>query len=235
VPAQPSRQKARVGWGQRAALVVGVAVISTGFGLFLLPTARGQVSERGEPTKPKGLAPTASMPAESRSSDSRARARSPENTSSANTLDRADASVQDTGGDEDEPRFKPDPRTLEESLRRTQEREELRSRWNEEKRRDVPWSQSLTEGIIHGLVDNRVGEPASVDADCRETICRVILRSEGDSDREVMGVIRVARALHQETWLLAEDAEDGSYELELFLPRNGYRLSGGGGRIEPAE
>ena len=53
----------------------------------------------------------------------------------------------------------------------------------------------------------------------------------GDSQQAVMSLIH-ARELHVETWLLPEgDPRSARYHIEVFLPRDGYRLSGGGGKI----
>jgi hypothetical protein len=82
------------------------------------------------------------------------------------------------------------------------------------------------------LAENGVPPRALGQVDCRETICRLRLEAQSDEQQAVMALIRSARALHVETWLLPEEAEHGSgYFMDVFLPRDGYRLSGGGGQI----
>jgi len=70
------------------------------------------------------------------------------------------------------------------------------------------------------------------EVDCRETVCRFQLRTSNNTQGEVMSLIQVARELGEETWVRAEPQDnEPQSQIEVFYPRDGYRLSGGGGRI----
>jgi hypothetical protein len=134
-------------------------------------------------------------------------------------------------GTEADARFKGDEVSLEARLLRAQEHDELSRRLAPE-RPDPAWTASVEQRMHALLATNGVPVRALDAVDCRETICRLRLISEGVSQRAVMSVIHAARELHLETWLLPEeDPQSPRYHLDVFLPRDGYRLSGGGGRI----
>lgn len=129
-------------------------------------------------------------------------------------------------------RFKEDSLSLESRLRRAQEHDELNARLAPE-RVDPTWTASVERRMQTLLADGGISSRALESVDCRETICRLRLASESDRQQAVMALIHSARALHPETWLLPESDERGSkYYMDVFLPRDGYRLSSGGGRVD---
>jgi hypothetical protein len=86
------------------------------------------------------------------------------------------------------------------------------------------------------LAQNGVDSSAFGAVACRETICRFSLKSKTGKKTEVQSLIHVARSLDDQTWLDPEEQEDGSFGMQVYYPREGYRLSGGGGKIgEPKE
>ncbi len=42
--------------------------------------------------------------------------------------------------------------------------------------------------------------------------------------------LQAARDFEEETWIHPEKQDDGAWGTEVFFPKQGYRLSGGGGR-----
>jgi len=130
--------------------------------------------------------------------------------------------------------FKTDVVTVEARLRRAAEREELDHRWASEAA-DPVWGTQVKNHMVELLAADGVSARALDDADCRQTICRLKLTSSSDRKSDVMSVIHAARELHVETWLLPEqDEARGTYGIEVFMPRDGFRLSGGGGKIDHA-
>jgi hypothetical protein len=49
-------------------------------------------------------------------------------------------------------------------------------------------------------------------------------------------MVHAARDLETETWLMPEPSQEapGSWDIEVYFPRTGYMLSGGGRLIETA-
>lgn len=136
--------------------------------------------------------------------------------------------------DDERELFKTDVVTLETRLQRAAEREELSSRFEAEQH-DAAWSAELQKKMTELLAADGMSARALGKVDCRQTICRLNLTSSSDRKRDVMAMIHAARELHEETWLLPEEDEArASYSTEVYLPRDGYRLSGGGGRIDEA-
>jgi hypothetical protein len=130
--------------------------------------------------------------------------------------------------------FKTDVVSVEARLQRAAEREELSSRFEAEPH-DAAWSAELQKKMTQLLAADGMSARALGKVDCRQTICRLNLTSASERNRDVMAMIHAARELHEETWLLPEEDEGrATYSTEVYLPRDGYRLSGGGGRIDEA-
>jgi hypothetical protein len=145
----------------------------------------------------------------------------------------ASAAAAAKESDENAP-FKTDVVTVEARLRRAAEREELDHRWASEAA-DPAWSTQVKHHMVELLAADGVSARALDDVDCRQTICRLKLTSSSERKSDVMSVIHAARELHVETWLLPEqDEARGTYGMEVFMPREGFRLSGGGGKIDQA-
>jgi hypothetical protein len=122
--------------------------------------------------------------------------------------------------------------SAEQRVERMQERSELLGRWNEEAK-DPSWT-ARESSLIAGLLANaEFSRDHLKEIDCRETICRFQLQTSNNTYGEVMSLIGVAHELGDETWLRAEpQAKEPQSHIEIFVPRDGYRLSGGGGRID---
>jgi hypothetical protein len=124
--------------------------------------------------------------------------------------------------------------SLEARLQRAQERDELNARWVSEQA-DPQWGASVERRMHSLLSENGVLSRSLSTVDCRQTICRLQLRSANESQKSVTAVLAAARALHEETWVLPEEDEASStYSVDVFMPRDGYRLSGGGGKVDSA-
>jgi hypothetical protein len=129
-------------------------------------------------------------------------------------------------------RFVPDSASMEASLTRAQEHDELSRRFSSEQQ-DTKWAAEVEQQMQRLLHEGGISSRALQLVDCRQTICRLKLEAQSDRRASVMAVIHAARALHQETWLLPEEDEQGStFFVEVFLPRDGYRLSSGGGKVD---
>jgi hypothetical protein len=129
-------------------------------------------------------------------------------------------------------RFVPDSASVEARLTRAQEHDELSRRLSSEQQ-DPKWVAEVERQMQGLLRDGGVSSRALQLVDCRETICRLKLEAQSDRRASVMAVIHAARELHRETWLLPEEDEQGStFFVEVFMPRDGYRLSSGGGKID---
>lgn len=122
--------------------------------------------------------------------------------------------------------------SMEQRLERAHERYELLGRWNNEAP-DASWSSQLSSRIHYLLGNENFSSDHLKEVDCRQTVCRFQLRTSNNTHAEVMKLIRVARDLGEETWVRAEPHETApESHIEVFFPREGYRLSGGGGRID---
>lgn len=133
--------------------------------------------------------------------------------------------------------FIPDRLTLEDRLERAREQTELGTRWDREKP-DTEWSRESEGKIKEILLQRGLDADALKQIDCRETICRFRLDAVTDLHKEVGELAKAARALGRESWLMPEEVEGDParrYTIEVFFPREGYRLSGGGGRINDPE
>jgi hypothetical protein len=113
---------------------------------------------------------------------------------------------------------------------RAAERAELDKRWQGEAP-DAAWANDSGPRIAKVLADARQPPQALHAVDCRQSICRFELHSAGGTQGEVMALIHAARQLELETWVRPAQQPDGSWHMETFFPKQGYRLSGGGGRI----
>jgi hypothetical protein len=119
----------------------------------------------------------------------------------------------------------------EERAERAREREELDRRWKQE-RADGAWANVSGERITQLLAKEALPSHALRAVDCRQSICRFELRSSTGTEKEVMALIHAARELELETWVHPQQQPDGTWGMEVFFPKQGYRLSGGGGRID---
>jgi type IV secretory pathway VirB10-like protein len=97
---------------------------------------------------------------------------------------------------------------------------------------DGTWTNQSGSRVADQLARNQVQRSALQAIDCRQTICRFLLASSTDKQGEVGGLIQAARDLELETWLHPEKQADGTWRMEVFFPKEGYRLSAGGGRID---
>jgi hypothetical protein len=120
--------------------------------------------------------------------------------------------------------------SVEQRLMRARERQELMGRFSSE-RASSDWTREVSDLVDTTLSESDLDELSLKEADCRQTVCKLGLRSHGSNEDEVMGLIHAVRSLHPETWLWPEQQSDGSWDIEAFLPREGYRLSAGGGRV----
>jgi hypothetical protein len=127
--------------------------------------------------------------------------------------------------------FKETPEDLSE---RVAEREELGSRFARETA-DAPWTDEAGRKVAELLARGNLPSGALRAVDCRQTICRFVLASSTNTTREVGGLLQAARDFEEETWIHPEKQDDGTWRTEVFFPKQGYRLSGGGGRIDEAE
>jgi hypothetical protein len=139
--------------------------------------------------------------------------------------------LQKNEEDRKKQRFEGFAESLEQRLERAQERKELLVRWDKETQ-DQSWTREVSSHI-EGLLGNaKFSSDHLKEVDCRETVCRFQLRTSNNTQGEVMSLIQVARELGEETWLRAEPQDnEPQSQIEVFYPRDGYRLSGGGGRI----
>jgi hypothetical protein len=143
----------------------------------------------------------------------------------------AEAPQPPDSAEQDKAKFEGFPESLEQRLERARERAELVGRWDGESK-DAEWTRHELDRISTSLVraDLRYDQVQAVD--CRETVCRFELKTTGETYGEVMQLIRTARGLDEQTWVRAEPDETPSTStIEVFMPREGYRLSSGGGRI----
>ena len=113
---------------------------------------------------------------------------------------------------------------------RAKEREDLNRRWQSEAP-DATWASDSAPRIVKLLADARQSPAALRVLDCRQSICRFELHSAGGTHGEVMSLVHAARQLETETWVHPVAQPDGTWHMETFFPKEGYRLSGGGGRI----
>lgn len=121
--------------------------------------------------------------------------------------------------------------SLEARLQRAQERDELNARWVSEPA-DSQWGTSVERRMQSLLSEHGLQSRSLSTVDCRQTICRLQLHAANESQKSVTALIAAARALHEETWVLPEEDEASStYSVDVFMPRDGYRLSAGGGQV----
>ena len=111
------------------------------------------------------------------------------------------------------------------------ERKELHARWSTE-RVDRSWTRESSSRIASQLTVHSGSDTALLGVDCRETICRFELGSRDGAQSVVESLIRSVRSVHEETWLATGKDPSGVWRIEAFFPRDGYRLSSGGGPIE---
>jgi hypothetical protein len=123
-----------------------------------------------------------------------------------------------------------DHETPEDRADRLRERDELGKRWTEEPR-DSRWANEASARISDLLARAEQRSSALREVDCRQSICRFELQSATGTQKEAMALIAVARQFEPETWLRPYQQRNGSWRMEVFFPKQGYRLSGGGGRI----
>jgi hypothetical protein len=121
--------------------------------------------------------------------------------------------------------------TPEDLSERVAEREELGSRFARETA-DAPWTVEAGRKVAELLARGNLPSGALRAVDCRQTICRFVLASSTNTTREVGGLLQAARDFEEETWIHPEKQGDGTWRTEVFFPKQGYRLSGGGGRID---
>ena len=207
---------------KRSALFAAGLLVTGGAGLVAL-----EHSTRRAPSEPIAPAAAGSATAPQRLSDTNGSARRAAPPSDS-ALPASDAPAPKA---ERADRFRGGAPTLEARLRRAQEHDELSRRLAAE-HPNPAWSESIERRMQALLGENAVSSRALELVDCRETICRLHLRTEDDGQQAIMAVIRAALLLHQETWLLPEEDGDGSrFAVDVFLPAQGHRLSAGGGRI----
>jgi hypothetical protein len=216
----------------RTKLVIGVGSIALlgALGLSLRPGAR--VAERLEsrPSAPETTEPFEAAPAEPALPPT-ARSPSPAPVAVAPTpATAAEApSVAPEAGPPKPPEFKYSP-NLERALELASDRAVLTARWSNEMS-DPSW-RSVTAARLHTtLVERGVDPNAVTEIDCRATICRFALRTSSKMKADVDGLIQAARAIDEQTWTMPEE-QDAGYSVEVFFPREGYRLSGDGGRVD---
>jgi hypothetical protein len=127
------------------------------------------------------------------------------------------------------------PFALKESPEELRERQaeyaDLSERFNREAA-DGTWTNQSGSRVTEQLARNQLQKSALQAVDCRQTICRFLLASSTGKQGEVGGLIQTARDLELETWLHPEKQADGTWRMEVFFPKEGYRLSTGGGRID---
>lgn len=111
------------------------------------------------------------------------------------------------------------------------DRRDLGSRWSGEPS-DRAWTSETAERIAVILHGKQLDPSAVKEVDCRRTICRFALTSPSPKHGDVMATISAARETDPETWTMPDAQANGSYNVDVFFPRKGYRLSGGGGRID---
>ena len=142
-------------------------------------------------------------------------------------------SPSNTTPDEEEPRqytlARPTPLTLEELEVREQEAKMLTGRWASQDH-DADWSGRTAQAVATLLEESGFEQEVASEIDCRATLCRLVL--QGNDDQEAVELLHVARGIHDETWLDHSETDEGSWGIEVFFSRPGYRLSGDGGRIE---
>jgi len=109
-------------------------------------------------------------------------------------------------------------------------REELGARFARESA-DATWTDESGRRVAELLAKSNLQSGALSAVDCRQTICRFVLASSSTRGGEVRGLIQAARDLDQQTWLHPEKQGDDTWRMEVFFPKDGYRLSSGGGRI----
>jgi len=139
----------------------------------------------------------------------------------------AAASSSTSQTDEERPYTPPKP---EEMARFAQERVELEQRWTSEAR-DSSWTSQAASRVADLLAARSLNTAALREVDCRQTICRFSLRAQSSLDREVSGLVFASRDLTEETWLMPKATDQYGWELEVFFPKEGFKLSGGGGPV----
>jgi hypothetical protein len=119
---------------------------------------------------------------------------------------------------------------LERALELATDRAQLNARWSAEGR-DSSW-RAQTESRLRAIFTKRGLDARDVgEVDCRATICRFAVHTSSKTDPDVGNLIQAARAIDQQTWTMPEEHEVG-YSVEVYFPKEGYRLSSGGGRID---
>lgn len=121
--------------------------------------------------------------------------------------------------------------TADDLRERATEREELGARFARESA-DATWTDESGRRVAELLAKSNLQSGALSAVDCRQTICRFVLASSSTRGGEVRGLIQAARDLDQQTWLHPEKQGDDTWRMEVFFPKDGYWLSGGGGRID---
>jgi hypothetical protein len=133
------------------------------------------------------------------------------------------------GASEDPPKpVGPQPLSHQDAMMRVAERNELSGRWTAEAK-SSGWTEEANEKIRGLLAPAGLNVNAVTETDCRQTICRFNL--SGTDGASALALIRVARQLHDETWVDHKQQSDGTWRIEVFFSKSGYRLSGGGGPI----
>jgi hypothetical protein len=130
---------------------------------------------------------------------------------------------------EEDVSVEPTPLNVEELDLREAESAMLTSRWQSQQA-DPAWSKESEAAIAKLLLDGGFAFEAMRELDCRETVCRFMLDAEDGA--RALALLRIGRRVHDETWLDHTAQHDGSWSIEVFFARAGYRLSGEGGRID---
>lgn len=139
------------------------------------------------------------------------------------------AAPEEESVSEEDVTVEPTPLDVEELDLREAELAMLTSRWQSQQA-DPAWSKESEAAIAKLLLDGGFAFEAMRELDCRETVCRFILDAEDGA--RALALLRIGRRVHDETWLDHTAQHDGSWSIEVFFARAGYRLSGDGGRID---
>lgn len=150
------------------------------------------------------------------------------NTARRNTGLTAAVPEEESVSEEDVP-VEPTRLDMEELDRREAESAMLASRWQSQQANPA-WSKESAAAIAKLLLDGGFAFEAMREPDCLETICRFILDAEDGA--RALALLRIGRRVQDETWLDHTAERDGSWSIEVFFARAGYRLSGDGGRID---
>jgi hypothetical protein len=141
------------------------------------------------------------------------------------------AATASAATDKEAQEYVPDSDTQERGPELAIERREMLTRVGSENA-DPQWTAE-TVGRVQGLLaPSAAGAGALKEVDCRQTICRLTLRSASEKRADVKGLLTTARSIDEQTWMLPERQSDATFAIEVFFPRKDYRLSGGGGRID---